>query len=185
MHLAGDEERGTELAAIDALLERDDLGHEPLLKENADDASGAIRLGDERVDLRGGDVNRLLDEGVPAAAHRRDCLLGVQPRRAADRDHVQRMREEALEITIGCRTGLERQRRGLVVIAAVDGNHLGALNLLHRAQVRPGDSPSADDSYSHRRQRLTLVSLFRSCGTTPGRRDPGPGCGRPAGGRIA
>ena len=86
----------------------------------------------QRVDLRGGDVERLLDEDVQAAPHRGDRLLGVQARRAADGDDVHRVREKGVEVGYDRRTGRVRQRRGLVAVLAVDGDDLDAVNRQRR-----------------------------------------------------
>ncbi len=70
--MPGRENRTPKHAGVDHRLERDDIGLQPVLKEDAELDAGAIGGGDELVGLGRGDVERLLDEHVQAALDGRD-----------------------------------------------------------------------------------------------------------------
>src|SRR5262249_58225536 len=111
--------------------------------------AGAIGCGEERIDFRGREVGGLCEEEVQPAPHGGDALLRVQPRRAPDGDDVHRMREEPIEVAVRRRPRLQRERRGLLAVRAMDGDDLDAVDALRRAHVRPGDAAGAYDSYTH------------------------------------
>ena len=78
---------------------------------------------------------------------RRDPLVGVQPRRAADRHHVQRpVRQETFERVVGDGAVPRGETLRVLERRRVDRRHADARNRGGRARVRVADVAGADEA---------------------------------------